>query len=202
MAANSAATTRVRSTTRARRLLVPRASTDEALVRMAGATMAVSTAKGLPAPLVVYCTATLYPRLARSARFFDYAPASGVEAGFRSVPYSAISDHVNVSYADGARFHFHPSLWLSKSHDLLVPQRDHWIDAHSAPRGNVTRGPSDRCKQDGHTDKRQRVVWRDLVEHCRKRSSCPQRPEHSHRDADQRQLQSLADEQAHHLQRS
>src|SRR6266849_9004342 len=69
MAANSAATTRVRSTTRARRLLVPRASTDEALVRMAGATMAVSTAKGLPAPSVVYCTATLYPPLVRSARF-------------------------------------------------------------------------------------------------------------------------------------
>src|SRR5437899_7832619 len=69
MAASSAATTRVRSTTRARRLLVPRASTDEALVRMAGATMAVSTANGLPAPLVVYCTATLYPPLVRSARF-------------------------------------------------------------------------------------------------------------------------------------
>src|SRR5215472_11254620 len=46
---------RVRSTTRARRLLVPSARTEEALVRMAGATMAVNTAKGLPTTLD--CTA-------------------------------------------------------------------------------------------------------------------------------------------------
>src|SRR5215470_8876027 len=53
--ASSAATTRVRSTTRARRLLVPNARTDEALVRIAGATIAVSTAKGFSAA-EVYCT--------------------------------------------------------------------------------------------------------------------------------------------------
>src|SRR5438034_6025411 len=47
---------RVRSTTRARRLLVPSARTEEALVRMAGATTAVKTAKGLPATRL-YCTA-------------------------------------------------------------------------------------------------------------------------------------------------
>src|SRR5215472_13908898 len=47
---------RVRSTTRARRLLVPRARTEEAFVRIAGATMAVRTAKGLPAR-DGYCTA-------------------------------------------------------------------------------------------------------------------------------------------------
>src|SRR6516225_5733134 len=47
---------RVRSTTRARRLLVPSARTEEALVRMAGATTAVKTAKGLPAT-TLYCTA-------------------------------------------------------------------------------------------------------------------------------------------------
>src|SRR5690348_13788750 len=48
---------RVRSTTRASRLLVPRARTEDAFVRMAGATMAVSTAKGLPAKDGGYCKA-------------------------------------------------------------------------------------------------------------------------------------------------
>src|SRR3954447_19845415 len=43
---NSLLTTRVRSTTLATRLLVPRARTEQALVRMAGATTAVRTAKG------------------------------------------------------------------------------------------------------------------------------------------------------------
>src|SRR5215471_6970775 len=47
LAAMSAVTTRVRSTTRPRRLLVPSASTEHAFVRMAGATIAVSTANGL-----------------------------------------------------------------------------------------------------------------------------------------------------------
>src|SRR5256884_9868298 len=47
---------RVRSTTRARRLLVPSARTEEALVLTAGATTAVRTAKGLPATRL-YCTA-------------------------------------------------------------------------------------------------------------------------------------------------
>src|SRR6266850_2264333 len=42
-----AATTRVRSTARAKRLLVPRQSTEHALVSMAGATTAVATANGL-----------------------------------------------------------------------------------------------------------------------------------------------------------
>src|ERR671922_1182985 len=54
--ANCAATMRVRSTTRARRLLVPSAKTEEAFVRIAGATMAVSTANGLPAT-ALYCKA-------------------------------------------------------------------------------------------------------------------------------------------------
>src|ERR1700746_381703 len=54
--ASCEATIRVRSTTRARRLLVPRAKTEEAFVRIAGATMAVRTAKGLPAT-ALYCTA-------------------------------------------------------------------------------------------------------------------------------------------------
>src|SRR5271166_6717359 len=56
--ATSPATTRVRSTTRPSRLLVPRASTEDAFVKIAGATMAVSTANGLLAT-IWYCTVTL-----------------------------------------------------------------------------------------------------------------------------------------------
>src|SRR5437879_10597264 len=60
--ASSAATTRVRSTTRARRLLVPSARTEQALVRIAGATTEVSTPNGL-LPAAVYCIRFLSFRL-------------------------------------------------------------------------------------------------------------------------------------------
>src|SRR5271157_1808030 len=52
------ATTRVRSTTRPSRLLVPSASTEDAFVKIAGATMAVSTANGLLAT-TWYCMLAL-----------------------------------------------------------------------------------------------------------------------------------------------
>src|SRR2546429_9505387 len=33
--------------------------------------------------------------------------------------------------------YFHPSLWLSESHELLVPQSNHGIEIHRPPRRDV-----------------------------------------------------------------
>src|SRR5215472_291774 len=89
---------RVRSTTRARRLLVPSARTEEALVRMAGATTAVKTAKGLPAT-TLYCTARPFfsvvdvASLACGGLAFEQdfvpekiRPSPGIQASLKSEP--------------------------------------------------------------------------------------------------------------------
>src|SRR5437870_13870351 len=53
--------------------------------------------------------------------------------------------------------YFHPSLWLSESHELLVAQGDHGIDAHSAARGNVRGEQRDGREQCGDAGEGQGV---------------------------------------------
>src|SRR5437879_7858626 len=53
--------------------------------------------------------------------------------------------------------YFHPSLWLSESHELLVAQGDHGIDAHSAARGNVRGEQRDGREQCGDAGEGQEV---------------------------------------------
>jgi hypothetical protein len=58
------------------------------------------------------------------------------------------------SHRSGAMFiaHFHASLWLSESHELLVAQGDQGIDAHGAARGNVRCQKRDGSQQGGDGD--------------------------------------------------
>src|SRR5713101_4596638 len=141
MAANSAATTRVRSTTRARRLLVLRASTDEALVRMAGATMAVSTAKGLPAPpLVVYCTATLYPPLVRSARFLhDNFVLQQIMAIYVSARLGSASSEVSARIPARNREYAAAAIIAALSVDSALLGKNTWTPAAFARSSNAAR---------------------------------------------------------------
>src|SRR5207302_5656319 len=61
--------------------------------------------------------------------------------------------------------YFHPSLWLSESHELLVPQRDHRIDSRRPPRWQKRSKQCD-CNQGDRCSHEQRNVRRlDAVEH-------------------------------------
>src|SRR6266702_5434746 len=56
--------------------------------------------------------------------------------------------------------YFHPSLWLSESHGLLVPQGRHRIDFHRSPRGQIAREQCNEDEQDGDGDKRYWIAGR------------------------------------------
>src|SRR2546429_585040 len=47
--------------------------------------------------------------------------------------------------------YFHPSLWLSESHGLLVAQGNHRVDARRAACGNVARGKGHEQQEPGDT---------------------------------------------------
>src|SRR5712692_5587147 len=92
--------------------------------------------------------------------------------------------------------------WNGGAELLFVAQRDHGIDAHRSSRGDATRRGGDARKNDRYGDKRQRIVWGNLVELCRKRSARTEGAKHSYGDANRRQFQSLADDHTHNLRRT
>ena len=60
--------------------------------------------------------------------------------------------HTAVLHANSTRPYFHPSLWLSESHDLLVSQCDHRIDSHGAAQRNKAGDQRDRDEGEGYGD--------------------------------------------------
>src|SRR5438067_661244 len=62
--------------------------------------------------------------------------------------------------------YFHPSLWLSESHGLLVTQGHQRIDARRAPRGQETRQEGKESQSGNCSDQHHRVGWFQAKEHC------------------------------------
>src|SRR5258708_32935825 len=116
----SEATTRVRSTTRPSRLLVPSARSEQAVVRMAGATMAVRTANGLsPRIDIAFCSALL--RVLLDGAYFVTAEMHK-HCFVRRVPVNPVFSivAVGVTFADFAV--------------RLPHRRDHFFTIHPEDR--------------------------------------------------------------------
>src|SRR6266566_800560 len=57
----------------------------------------------------------------------------------------------------GAWVHFHPSLWLSESHELLVTQGHYGVDTRRTARGDVARHERNTAKHKAHGSERQGI---------------------------------------------
>src|SRR2546429_4262640 len=58
------------------------------------------------------------------------------------------------------RSHFHPSLWLSESHELLVTQGHYGVDTRRTARGDVARHERNTAKHKAHGSERDRKSTR------------------------------------------
>src|SRR5205823_8794469 len=93
-------------------------------------------------------------------------------------------------------------LYRERPDASFIAKRNQWVHARTPPRGQITRREGNQSKQKRRSDKCRWIIWCDLIELGGKRPSRAQRNEHAHRNTDQRQLQSVADDHAHHLRRT
>src|SRR5579875_1315094 len=81
----------------------------------------------------------------------------------------------------------------------FVAQGDHRIDAHCAPRGNVSGEHGHRNQQDCHRSESHRIRRGDAVEHARHQARQRERRDDSESEAKQGELRALRQDQAQYI---
>src|SRR2546429_155568 len=91
------------------------------------------------------------------------------------------------------RSHFHPSLWLSESHELLVTQGHYGVDTRRTARGDVARHERNTAKHKAHGSERQGIGGLYAEEQSCQKPSQADRSNNSDSKTDECHSQSVSD---------
>src|SRR5947199_1099708 len=119
---------------------------------------------------------------------------------FSTLPHSYENSCLSrLKQSIGAWVHFHPSLWLSESHELLVTQSHHGIDSGGAARWQVGGRQGDRQQDCSRDAEAHRIGRANSEEPGAQQSRCCKRQCRAEYHSGQYHAESLAEKKVNHI---